>query len=326
MILFYMILAFFVMLSGLELYGSKNEHKIFMTGWAYATISAAAVGFYPWLNPVAQPQALMALALLISVPLFVILLGTKNWSATFLGALMYLNAGVVFYNGWGFANAGSFDAAIFMAALPIFAFTPVFKFGRSSYLFHLGFAIFLMLWTRSNTAAMILASYAVFYSIKHKIVKDHLSAIGALGILTASVLSIYFKGLGSGSARLEGWKHYMTWWWDNANRLVGTGIGTFEGMGPFIPHVPKTEEIYLYMHNDYLQMLFEGGIIGLLLMLVGCAYFVFKTKRSYLAYSVLGFLVCMISYSPLHIIIGQIAVCTLVFNIIYERNEYAKRN
>ncbi len=318
-----MILFFFVALAGLEFYRAKRQHKLFMAPWAYSVISAAAVGFYPWLNVIGQSHALTALALLISVPLFVILLGMEDWSVKFIGALMYLNAGITFYNGWGMANAGSFDAAIFAAALPIFAFIPVFKIKRS-WAFHIGFAVVFMLWTRSNTAALILASYAVFYGFKTAISRNWPNVLGVIGLLGTAVLSLLYKGIASGNARAEGWKHYIGWWWDNANHYFGTGIGTFQGMGPLIPEVPKTGEIFLYMHNDYLQMLFEGGFIGLGLFILAAVYLLHRTwKNSILIYSVIGFLVCMLSYSPLHIIIGQLSICILIFNIIYERNEHA---
>jgi O-antigen ligase len=58
------------------------------------------------------------------------------------------------------------------------------------------------------------------------------------------------------------------WWFDNANPWTGTGTGTFFWLGPTaqMAHGPVGAEGYFtYMHSDWLQILWEQGIPGLVL-------------------------------------------------------------
>lgn len=46
--------------------------------------------------------------------------------------------------------------------------------------------------------------------------------------------------------------------------IFGTGLGTFVWLGPIIQN--QTQGIYLWMHSDPIQFLFEGGILGAVLV------------------------------------------------------------
>jgi O-antigen ligase len=72
-----------------------------------------------------------------------------------------------------------------------------------------------------------------------------------------------YKGenLISSSGRVSEWKLFMDWWLENSNRWIGTGSGTAQWLGPVIQ--AKTESLFVWFHNEYLQILFEQGIIGL---------------------------------------------------------------
>lgn len=324
MILFYSTIAFFIGSALFFAFKAKSEARPLVLLWSYCVISASAVGIYPYFNVAGQPHALMALTLLIAVPgMIIVLCKTNNLKSaiSFLASLMYLNAGITFYQGWGLANAGSFDAAIFMATLPLFINIKVFELDRSDW-FHTAFGVFFVGWTQSNTGAMILAAYGAFYMLQ----KGKKGLLFGLGLIALSIAFFHKKGGSSGFARLEGWKHYMGMWTKDANQFLGSGIGTFQGMGPLLPEVPSTKEVYLYMHNDYLQILFEGGAIGFVLLLFSIAWLFSIASSARLKFAVIGFAVCMITYSPLHVMIGQLAIGILVLKIIYERNEYAKRN
>lgn len=69
--------------------------------------------------------------------------------------------------------------------------------------------------------------------------------------------------------RYDLWQMAMKDWWDNASIWFGYGHGTYKYMGPqaqlasgFMGNGP-TKEIYLWLHSDILQLLFEGGVVGM---------------------------------------------------------------
>lgn len=93
------------------------------------------------------------------------------------------------------------------------------------------------------------------------------------------------KAMFSDSLRFICWEWSFDWWYANASKYFGTGIGTFWGLGPWIQIKDLAEacngatveqckraeflfqknNYYTFMHNDWGQLLFEGGIVGLLI-------------------------------------------------------------
>ncbi len=73
------------------------------------------------------------------------------------------------------------------------------------------------------------------------------------------------------NGRVKCWVWSMNWWWGNANHWFGTGLGTYGLIGPYIQIVTGNnmingtlmENYYYEMHNDWLQLVFELGYIGL---------------------------------------------------------------
>lgn len=85
------------------------------------------------------------------------------------------------------------------------------------------------------------------------------------------------------SYRVQFWKFFMTWWAKNVDVWTGTGFGTFLLYGPMIQLTYKynTENnLWIWLHSDWGQLLFELGIVGFLL---GVAVFVQAVVRAYRA-------------------------------------------
>lgn len=78
------------------------------------------------------------------------------------------------------------------------------------------------------------------------------------------------------------WKLSMDFWVKNINPIVGAGGGTFFIYGPSMElayHGPGyNQPVYVWLHNDWLQILFEYGAIGLLLAV---AFYFTILKRTY---------------------------------------------
>jgi hypothetical protein len=81
------------------------------------------------------------------------------------------------------------------------------------------------------------------------------------------------------SLRYVCWKWSFDWWFENGNKLIGTGLGSFWGLGPYI-QILKGYQIgnyYTFMHSDILQTVFEMGMVGLILMAIAIYKCVEKT-------------------------------------------------
>lgn len=67
------------------------------------------------------------------------------------------------------------------------------------------------------------------------------------------------------------WPLTLKYWWRNLDRLIGAGSGSFFIYGPTIElnhhGFGYTQPVYVWMHSEILQVLFEFGIIGFLLAL-----------------------------------------------------------
>lgn len=66
--------------------------------------------------------------------------------------------------------------------------------------------------------------------------------------------------------RFKYWPLFMRWWWENSPHWLGSGTGTFRHMGPIIQYRSQQGigEWWIWIHNDWLQVLFETGYIGVL--------------------------------------------------------------
>lgn len=75
--------------------------------------------------------------------------------------------------------------------------------------------------------------------------------------------------------RWEGWTMYFNEWWNNGNIWFGSGPGSFLYFGPKIQLMNQfrvDQGLWLWAHNDWLQLLIESGIIGVSI------YFLFYLK------------------------------------------------
>jgi len=288
--------------------------------WAYCLFSAAWVSFSQWYDPSAyihfsivpiiRDSAKQSLWLLFCVPLVVIFFRNKLLNIIKIG--MVLNAFSVFCLGYGMFNAGTFDAGVMAAGLPLFMSRNYKKINFIAATFVLGAIIS----TKSATGALVLLVVAISYMT---IWKSYLYAVGAA--LFSFGVSFWLQGseLFNDSGRLTAWKNYLAWWLANADKVFGTGVSTFNAISGFIVNGNGT--IFLWAHNDWLQLLFDAGIIGLVLGL--CYYFstLYKVRKNAVLFSSLaGFGACALTYSPLHFAFSQM-MCGYLF---VKAEEYAK--
>jgi hypothetical protein len=94
-------------------------------------------------------------------------------------------------------------------------------------------------------------------------------------------------GLFHDSDRFSTWHLMMSWWWGNASHLFGTGQGTYFLLAPYIQTQAHYHEGFwwTWLHSDWLQVLFEQGIVGLVAygaVFVSAATRALRTRRPWL--------------------------------------------
>jgi hypothetical protein len=107
------------------------------------------------------------------------------------------------------------------------------------------------------------------------------------------------------------WEMFMQWLYVNNFYWTGTGLGSFQVLGPAIQN--KTYDLFVWLHNDFLQVLFEQGIVGLSLAFMLTVQCLKRSMRTpWLFVSSIGTLVCGLTQFPLRFFVGQLFVFLLI--------------
>lgn len=159
---------------------------------------------------------------------------------------------------------------------------------------------------QANASTPILAFCpAVFLLFWQSFPRRYLIAgIVALAVFTFSRYSV--ENLIEPGARYEVWKLALDWWYgENLYRVFfGWGLGSVKVM---IPHIQRLMGVdgpgtmYIWLHNDWLQVLCELGAVGLALALWCTAYLVKKAWAFPEALcSLVAYGIVMITQFPIH--------------------------
>lgn len=251
-------------------------------------------------------NAARSFGLILAVPI-VVLMVRFNLLLSGLKVVVTLNALSLIFNRYGIFNIGTQDAGFIAAFLPMFL------------LFHAGHikenlamaAICLFSVIHSGSATGMVTIFAMilgyaFYS------KQLIRAFVAMSVVLPIAVLMQGKSLITSDGRIAGWSAYLSWWWDKMPIWTGTGISTFEGVSTYIPNL-KFNEVFIWLHNDWLQILFDGGIIGLTLVLIFYIHSLNLAKKNLpVLLGLIGLGTCMLTYSPMHFIFGQIYAMALV--------------
>lgn len=152
-----------------------------------------------------------------------------------------------FYN-WGFVGATSFDQAFLALSLPFVGWylrIPI---------------IFWVLTRHGATAQLILLAEFLGYGLHSKKIRPY-----ALLAAVALVSVAYFHHFDT-AGRIYRWKIMLKIWEKDWKAVIfGVGPGSF--MWQSLVNTKQGDELFLQMHSDWLQVLFELGVIGFWLSL-----------------------------------------------------------
>lgn len=305
---------FFAMVLGIAFLGLRFRKRLglpVVVIWGYFLCSALMTFenpfSYSWGIPFQLDQSSgQAFAQLLMVPLMVLAI-PRAWFHRWKVALVtvaLLDVLAVFIWGKGVMIATSFDAAFMALLVPMANVLAIFPLMVG------------IIYAKGSTAFLVLIAEAAGAILIIKKIR-HIAPILA-AVSMALLLAVYTQGheLLEPTGRLNSWRRYMAWWDTCANHVFGTGTGTFMWISPYTKIFG--DNAFLHMHNDWLQVLFEGGTIGLSLLLAFAGHLLWKSRhRPYHFTTVCGLMACMLTYHPLHFFFTSFLACCLARDILY---------
>ena len=237
-----------------------------------------------------------------------------------LEILAMIDAVVVTFLGFGAFNASTADSSALAMMLPAFLFRPdglTIRRTRagSIYAVILFTLIFIgMLRTAGSTTWFVLFAGFVGWAISTR----RWSMLVFIGALILAIGGFVEKEKFLNSAgRVDTWIVLMSWWVKNANPFIGTGFGTYEWLGPISQQ--KTSDLFLWMHNEYLQVLYEGGAVGFSLLFCLWTTLMWRARNTPWLFSTFcAISMCMMTQFPLRFALSQIFILLVFVDAIRE--------
>ena len=135
--------------------------------------------------------------------------------------------------------------------------------------------------TGASTPVGVLAVMVAAFAIANGRALYAVAAIVPIALLRLSLGPVAFDSTG----RFEHWQNIFAWWISSKQYAFGLGLGSYRKIFAVMP-----ESMGLWAHNDYLQLLFETGLVGLGSLLVVLFYALKKSyARPWLFASVAGY-------------------------------------
>lgn len=297
--------------------------------WLYFSLNASILAFWPNFEPILpglkhqlSTMGAQNLILLLVIPLLVFInsFNFLSYSIVFLYYLFFIDAICIIFGFRGLMTGNTLDTSLIAALIPITSNGAIYlnnkeylKINRYLYLVVSLLAIFM---AGGATSYLCLMAMGFVYCLKVKRYKELSVAVLALGLLIYLFGSEAFKP----GDRPMLWAQHMDFWLQlpTSYHWFGTGFGSYQWIGPFL-NSKFAGKGFIWMHNDYLQLLFETGYIGLL-TLIGLITMWFKKEWNRSEYAsnklimMTGFITTMLTYSPLHSPLGIL----LALIILYE--------
>jgi O-antigen ligase len=172
----------------------------------------------------------------------------------------------------------------------------------------------------SGATTPLLVWGVVLFSLYRKGGKKVLLISGLVGAGTLLLVWQHPEYLND-STRFQNWKQYLEYFWEH-NVWFGNGAGTFKGLGPMIQglHGEKKEFLF-WAHNEYLEVLFEYGIVGFTLFMSSLAVLVRFTYT--IAYkgkhraALFGIMACGLTDYPLRLAVFVFVIVLILRELVY---------
>lgn len=256
----------------------------------FALISGFKEFFLPTMYPIPVNQVNIAkggaeiLWACVSILIFSILVLIKNKKffeavyliiclSAILDSILIIISYFFFNRNYGMLSNSTADATFIVCFLP-----PLFKIHKdnigkitNSLIIFLFLSAILI--TKSNTAFAGIGIGFAFYTLQKWPIKKWLLTMPLATLLVAGSAKLFLgQKLMNDSGRYSVWKLTLSFFNAFANKWIGFGTGTFTVWGDAAQRVAhmneKTFTLWIWLHNIILEVMFENGFIGVILMLI----------------------------------------------------------
>ena len=283
--------------------------------WAYVVIYCLWIFAYPPIQYGQYQGAFMDSASRVFSEVILIPIGIFYFPKRLFLFSLHIFCGVelalVLTKGYGFLGAPSFSLAFCACAIPFLHYTFSLVVVGAILSMH-------ALTASSILCAQILVSIFLggFGRLKDK---STIRLLKFTSIIIISIFAYYHRGdISYAHGRLDTWLSFIQYWKSRGLEVwsFGTGPGSFVWISPALQQFQYA--IYSQMHNDWLQILFEEGVIGFVLALL-CAFhagWVVRDNPKYLG-AVASVCVFGLTYYPLRFLPSALLVA-FIFRVCLE--------
>jgi hypothetical protein len=219
---------------------------------------------------------------------------------------LFLAIGGIYGFKFGFFNAHSFDTGVFSLFVPMLILNP----RKDSALIKLGLATAaLCLVVGGRTALGVCALTALAYIYRH----FNRAILFVICTWIGLAAYAYHDFLFAYANRVSLLSLWIPFWKDNVSLFYGAGVGSFEWIAPFFPD--EFGQHRFLAHNDFFQLVFEFGLVGLALCLY-CIYDLLKkANKMHQVITFVSVLFFMWVYFPMHFLISELLVFLLALGL-----------
>ena len=293
--------------------------------WLYLAGSAVFLFANPsptWgeLQPRIDATSGLSYAIIMSMTLVVTRINHVTRIFSWLSFIASIEMALIFYRGYGIFNSAS--AGVTFAALLVpyclFQLTGPIHYSKlnrfGAYAFLAQFVLILCGNQAGSTPYFVLVGMIAATLLHQMNLKFLLVGASLLALGMVKNASTFLDSNGRSAA----WRLLMQWWADHGNPWVGTGTGSFEWLA--LAAQAGHRFPFLFMHNEYLQILFEQGIIGLTLFMAVWSMLAYRAARlpTYWEWQTLaGISVAMLTQFPFRYMISMALVVALGADLLH---------
>jgi hypothetical protein len=285
--------------------------------WGYfifhATFTAYGPWYFPGYSPSILPQvtwtATQDLLQMILIPMFVLHVRTSRlmWYLKWICAanLVFIIATKPWMAAWYTGNTMD------MAIITFFTFMWENRILQ-------GLNVIGLMVVGGTTAGLMTVAQAAVHLRKYWRITLPLGLAGLVAVWMIK-RSVFFP-----SDRMWIWDYSMQWWHDFGDPFFGEGMGAYSWIGPILGQKHGTHQ-FMWMHSDWLQLLFDGGYVSLVLAVILAGVSIKKAwHNNYLLGQILAYMICMTFYSPLRTIIGQVILTVFIKEVWIAKRGHRK--
>lgn len=288
-----------------EMFRAKST-RLVKCLWAYVLVYSLVLFEFPYPFYGVMSRSFGVTAAQVFVEVIFIPIAAICYSRQILKCLplvVILEALSVMIFGYGLMKAPSFDNAFIALCFPFVPWWAILP-GLVSILTHHG-----------GTAIMIVASQ-LFAS---GIVKRKWKTIVFTGALALVVpIELTHDIMWGSDSRIQAWKSFMSYWAKTPNRVAfGTGPGSFIWHG--LAASGFKSPVFMALHSDWLQIVFETGLIGFVLAVgVTTEAFLRVRKSKKLLAALFGAVTFGLTYHPLRFFPSALVTALIFYLCLIE--------